>query len=150
MDNKSGTEKQISKLTEFRPWSACPGSPGDLRQAIYQCGFTRRRDAQFELPWSACPGSPGDLRLDALLLKDQIASFPMLSKSSTAFTRRWHSIYAAMEKGQQDTTWLRSYLAKQAPETGIQFFSLDCTAWARPEAHTLPDRQYVYPQAKHD
>jgi len=68
----------------------------------------------------------------------------MLSKSSTAFTRRWHSIYAALEKGQQDTTWMRSYLAKQAPEAGIQFFSLDCTAWARSEAHTLPDRQYVY------
>ncbi len=117
MDNKSDTEKQISKLTEFR-------------QAIYQCCFTRRRDAQFEL-------------LDALLLKDHITSFPMLS-CSTAFTRRWHSAYAALEKGQQDTTWMRNYLAKQAPETGIQFFSLDCTAWARPEAYTLPDRKYVY------
>jgi len=77
------------------------------------------------------------------LLKDQIASFPMLS-CSTAFTRRCHSAYAALEKGQQDTTWLRSYLAKKVPETGMQFFSLDCTAWARQEAHTLPDRQYEY------
>jgi hypothetical protein len=114
---KDNTDHQISKLVEFR-------------QAVYQNGFTRRKDAQFEL-------------LDALVLKDQITSFPMLS-CSTAFTRRWHSAYAALEKGQQDTTWLRSYLAKQVPETGIQFFSLDCTAWARPEAHTLPDRQYVY------
>jgi len=63
---------------------------------------------------------------------------------STAFTRRWHSAYAALEKGRQDTTWLKSYLAKQVPETGIQFFSLDSTAWARPEAHTLPERKYVY------
>jgi len=114
---KDNTDQQINKLIEFR-------------QAVYQNGFTRRKDAQFEL-------------LDALVLKDQITSFPMLS-CSTAFTRRWQSAYAALEKGQQDKTWLRSYLAKQVPETGIQFFSLDCTAWARPEAHTLPDRQYVY------
>ena len=114
---KDNTDQQISKLIEFR-------------QAIYKNGFTRRKDAQFEL-------------LDALVLKEQITSFPMLS-CSTAFTRRWHSAYAALEKGQQDTTWLRSYLAKQVPEQGIQFFSLDSTAWARPEAHSLPDRQYVY------
>jgi len=63
---------------------------------------------------------------------------------SAAFTRRWQSAYAALEKGQQDTAWLRSYLAKQVPERGIQFFSLDITGWARPQAHTLPDRQYVY------
>lgn len=121
MRKKYNTDLQISKLVEFR-------------QAIYQNGFTRRKDAQFEL-------------LDALVLKDQITSFPMLSCSSV-FTRRWQSAYAALEKGQQDTTWLRSYLAKQLPDTGIQFFSLDCTAWARPEAHTLPDRQYVYQPSK--
>jgi hypothetical protein len=40
--------------------------------------------------------------------------------------------------------WLKSYLAKQAHETGIQFFPLDCAAWVGPEAHTLPDRQYAY------
>ncbi len=117
MVKENHTEQQISKFVEFR-------------QAIYENGFTRRWDAQFEL-------------LDALLIKDQIASFPMLSCSSV-FTRRWHSAYASLEKGQQDTTWMRSYLAKQVPETGIQFFSLDCTAWARPEAWTLPDRKYVY------
>jgi len=67
---------------------------------------------------------------------------------STAFTRRWHSAYATLEKGRQDTAWLRSYLAKQAPEAEIQFFSLDSTAWARPEAHTLPERKYVYQPSK--
>lgn len=117
MDKKNHTENQINRLTEFR-------------QAIYKHGFLRRRDAQCEL-------------LDALLLKDQIASFPMLS-CSTAFRRRWQSAYAAVERGQQDQEWLRSYLAKQVPERGIQFFSLDVTTWARPQAHTLPDRQYVY------
>lgn len=111
------TDSKISKLGEFR-------------QAIYEHGFLRRRDAQYEL-------------LDALLLRDQIASFPMLS-CSTAFRRRWQSVYAAVERGQQDQGWLKSYLAKQAPEKGIQFFSLDVTAWARPQAYTLPDRQYVY------
>ena len=117
MKEQSNTEKQISRLTEFR-------------QAIYEHGFLRRRDAQYEL-------------MDALLLKDQIASFPMLS-CSAAFRRRWQSAYAALERGQQDQEWIRSYLAKQVPETGIRFFSLDITAWARPQAHTLPDRQYVY------
>jgi len=63
---------------------------------------------------------------------------------SAAFTRRWQSAYAALEKGQQDAAWLSSYLAKQVPERGIQFFSLDITGWARSQAHTLPDRQYVY------
>ena len=111
------TDIKISKLGEFR-------------QAIYEHGFSRRRDAQSEL-------------LDAVLLKDQITSFPILS-CSPAFTRRWQSAYAALEKGQQDQGWLRSYLAKQVPESGIRFFSLDVTAWARPQAHTLPDRQYVY------
>ena len=65
MTKEINTEKQISRLTEFR-------------QAIYEHGFLRRRDAQYEL-------------LDALLLKDQIASFPMLS-CSAAFRRRWHTI----------------------------------------------------------
>lgn len=96
------TEQQISKFVEFR-------------QTIYQDGFQRRREAQLEL-------------LDALVLKGFITSFPMLS-CSTAFTRRWHSVYAAVEKGEQDNAFLRRYLAKQASETGIQFFSLDCTAW---------------------
>jgi hypothetical protein len=65
------TDHQISKFVEFR-------------QAIYQNGLIRRKDAQAEL-------------LDALLLKDQIASFPMLS-CSAAFTRRWHSAYAALQR----------------------------------------------------
>jgi len=121
MIEEKHTEQQISKFVDFR-------------QAIYKKGFTRRRDAQFEL-------------LDALLLKDQIASFPMLS-CSPAFTRRWHSAYAALEKGEQDKEWLRSYLTQQVPETEITFFSLDCTAWPRPEAPTLPDRQFVYQPSK--
>ena len=118
---RDNTELQISKLAEFR-------------QAVYQNLFTRRKDAQFEL-------------LDALLLKDQITSFPMLS-CSAAFTRKWHSAYASLEKGEQDQDWLRKYLAKQVPEAKIQFFSLDCTVWPRPEAPTLPDRQFVYQPSK--
>jgi hypothetical protein len=92
---KDNTDQLINKLIE-------------IRQAVYQNGFTRRKDAQFEL-------------LDALVLKDQITSFPMLN-CSTAFSRRWQSAYAAVESGQQDQAWLRSYLTKQVPEEGIQFF----------------------------
>jgi hypothetical protein len=118
---KDNTKQQISKLAKFR-------------QAIYENFFTRRKDAQFEL-------------LDALLLRDQITSFPMLS-CSAAFNRRWHSAYAALERGDQDQDWLRTFLARQVPETKIQFFSLDCTVWPRPEAPTLPDRQFVYQPSK--
>ena len=118
---KDNTKQQINKFAEFR-------------QAVYDNFFTRRKDAQFEL-------------VDALLLKSQITSFPMLS-CSTAFTRQWHSAYAALERGEQDRGWPRTYLARQVPEAEIQFFSLDCTVWARPEAPTLPDRQFVYQPSK--
>ena len=49
MTNESNPGTQISKLVKFRLWSACPGSPGDLRLAIYQNGFTRPKGAQSEL-----------------------------------------------------------------------------------------------------
>jgi hypothetical protein len=85
---KYNTEQQIGKFSEFR-------------QAVYINFFTRRKDSQFEL-------------LDALLLKNQITSFPMLS-CSTAFTRQWHSAYATLERGEQDQGWLRTYLTRQVP-----------------------------------
>jgi hypothetical protein len=97
---KDNTEKQINKLVEFR-------------QDIYENCFTRRKDVQFEL-------------VDARLLKSQINSFHVLSYSS-AYTRRWQSAYAALEKGEQDKEWLSGYLSQHVPETEITFFSLDCT-----------------------
>lgn len=109
--------KQFTNLIEFR-------------QAIYDQGFTRARDAQFEL-------------LDALLLSPPIRSFPELSLSP-AFRRKWPSAYAAIEEGRQDQEWLEGRFIQQIPTKGAQAFALDSTAWPHPEAKTLADRQYVY------
>ena len=71
-----------------------------FRYAIYEHGFTNRRDAQFEL-------------LDAVLLSSAIHSFPELS-CLPIFRRRWPSVYAAIEDGRQDTAWLQQYLTRSA------------------------------------
>jgi hypothetical protein len=109
--------EQFTKLVEFR-------------QAIYEQGLTKARDAQFEL-------------LDALLLSPPIRSFPELALSP-AFRYRWPSAYAAIESGQQDQEWLEAYASQQVPTTGPQVFPLDGTAWPHPQAKTLADRQYVH------
>jgi hypothetical protein len=54
-----------------------------FRQAIYDQGLTRQRDAQFEL-------------IDALLQNPKIKSFPELTLSPV-FRRRWSSAYKAIE-----------------------------------------------------
>lgn len=101
-----------------------------FRQAVYEQGLTRARDAQFEL-------------LDALLLSPPIRSFPELSLSPV-FRRKWPSIYAAIEEGQQNQEWLEGYFSQQIPSASPQLFSLDSTAWPHPAAKTLADRQYVH------
>ncbi len=102
----------------------------EFRQAIYDQGFTRAKDAQFEL-------------LDALLLGQPIRSFPELSLLPV-FRRKWPSIYAAIKDGRQDWTWLEGYFIRQIPTEGPLLFSLDGTAWPHPAARTLADLQYVY------
>jgi hypothetical protein len=117
MQNQTPTDKHLNRLIEFR-------------QAVYRSGFTQRRDAQFEL-------------LDALLLAGPVNSFPELSLCPI-FQRQWPSAYAAMEDGRQDQQWLKEYLCRQVTPQGVAVFALDTTAWPRPQAATLPDRQYVY------
>ena len=117
MHKTSSTNKHINNLIEFR-------------QALHQHGFTRLRDTQLEL-------------VDSLLLSGPIRSFPELSLCA-AFRRQWPSAYAAVEDGGQDTDWLRRYLLSLVPAEGNQVFALDTTAWPRPSAPTLPDRQYVH------
>jgi len=102
----------------------------EFRQAIYESGFDARRDALFDL-------------LDAMVAEGRVASFPMLSLSSH-FRRRWPSLYGAVEDGKLNSAWLSTYLALQVPQEGIQVFPLDGSAWARPRARTLDDRQFVY------
>lgn len=117
MNTHNSTQEQLNKLIEFR-------------QTVYDQFLTARRDAQFET-------------LDALLLKGRVPSFPWLS-TAACFQRGWPSLYDALEAGQQDEAGLRSFLVSQVTQTGIQYWSLDGAAWARLQARTLPERQYVY------
>jgi hypothetical protein len=117
MDTQNSTQEQLNKLIEFR-------------QTIYDQILTARRDAQFE-------------SLDALLLKGRVASFPWLSTAG-CFQRKWPSLYDGIEQGQQDVAGLQPFLVGQVAKTGIQFWSLDGSAWPRLQARTLPERAYVY------
>jgi hypothetical protein len=109
--------QQFTKLTEFR-------------QAAYEHGLLRARDAQFEL-------------VDALLLSPVVRSFPELSLCP-AFRRQWMSAYEALRKGQQDQDWLERYFMRLVSAMGLTVFSLDGTAWPHSQAKLLEDLQYVH------
>jgi len=111
------TQAHINKIIEFR-------------QAIYDHGLKSRKDALFET-------------LDASCLNGHFITFPLLSQVEV-HRRKWPSLYKAVEQGTLNTDWLSSFLAQQVPRKGLQYFSLDGTAWPRPRARTLDDRQYVY------
>ncbi|MBL7161795.1 MAG: transposase [Anaerolineales bacterium] len=117
MNKKKTTQEYINKIIEFR-------------QEIHANGFGKQRDALSEV-------------LDAICLTGALSSFPLLSLSK-GFQRQWHSLYKAMERGTLDDEWLSHHLAQQVPQEGIQYYSLDGTAWPRPRARTMDDRQYVY------
>ena len=111
------TKEQCNDLTEFR-------------QAVYDHGLTKAKDAQFEL-------------VDALLLSGHIRSFPELSLSPV-FQRKWPSAYAAIEDGEQNQRWLEACFIEQVPKQGVQVFALDGTDWPHPAARSLADRQYLH------
>ena len=117
MRKKLTTQEHINKVIEFR-------------QAIHTNGFGKQRDALSEA-------------LDALCLTGTLSSFPLLSLSKV-FRRQWHSLYKAVERGTVRAEWLSHHLTRQVPQSGIQYYSLDSSAWARPRARTMDDRQYVY------
>lgn len=122
MNHQKSTKQDINKLIEFR-------------QAIYENGMRARRDALFDL-------------LDALISEGPVSSFAMLSQSSR-FQREWPSLYAAVEDGELDCQWLRTYLARQIPQQSICVFPIDGSPWPRPRSRVLDDRQFVY-QASSD
>jgi hypothetical protein len=117
VNKKKTTQQHINKIIEFR-------------QAIHTNGFGKERDALMET-------------LDAICLTGAPASFPMLSLSNI-FQRKWHSLYKGVERGTLDTKWLGQHLTQQVPQEGVQYYSLDGSAWPRPRARTMDDRQYVY------
>ena len=117
MKTQKTTQEHINKIIEFR-------------QAIYACGLKKRKDAFFEA-------------LDASCLNGHLVTFPQLSQVKV-HRRKWHSLYKALERGALDVDWLSCFLAQEVPRQGLQYFALDGTAWPRPRARTLDDRQYVY------
>lgn len=121
MTTSVSTIDQLNKLIEFR-------------QAVYARGLTQRRDAQFEL-------------VDALLISGPIQAFPDVSRTPV-FRRTWHSAYAALEDGRQDEPWLRRHLVGQLPHAEEVVLALDSSLWARPDAPTVADCQYVYHPSK--
>jgi hypothetical protein len=102
----------------------------EFRQAIHTHGFGKQRDALSEV-------------VDAICLTETISSFPMLSLCQS-FQRQWHSLYKAVERGTIEDGWLSRHLAQQVPLEGIQYYALDGSAWPRPRARTMDDRQYIY------
>ena len=115
MNTPSTTTKQFNKIIEFR-------------QSFYSHFLTRERDAQFEL-------------VDALLLSESVQTFPALSQSPV-FQRGWSSAYTALERGKQDTEWLRRYLSSQVPSEQVCIFALDPSVWPRPKTRTLEGLRY--------
>ena len=117
MNKQETTQEHINKIIEFR-------------QLIHAHGFGKQSDALSEV-------------LDAICLTGTLSSFPILSQSKR-FQRQWHSLYKALERGTLDDEWLSRHLAQQVPEQGVQYYSLDGSAWPRPRARTMDDRQYIY------
>ena len=117
LSNPSGTLDKRSRLTAFR-------------QDLYDCVLTKRRDAQQEL-------------LDALMLSPPVHSFPELSLTP-AMERQWHSLYKALEQGEQDETTLTEMLSRALPPTLLRLHALDESAWPRPDARTLKDRAFIH------
>ena len=87
---------QLNKIIEFR-------------QQIYDHALTKARDAQFEL-------------IDALLSNRTIQSFPELSLSPSC-QRQWHSVYAALEQGEQDQAWLTDFFIQHLPNAAVSVFA---------------------------
>ena len=103
----------------------------EVRHQTADC-FERSRDALFEL-------------VDALCSEPQARSLPELSLSS-AFRRKWPSVYEALEDGginerRWSEIWTRALLRERQ---GPVWVSVDGTSIPRPEAKTSPDRGMIY------
>jgi hypothetical protein len=109
--------QQLNRLIEFR-------------QDVYQHAFPKARDAQFEL-------------VDSLLVSPPVRSFAELSCASV-FRRRWPSVYAAIEEGEINTTWVEERLYQEIDPTPVIICPVDGSSWPHPQAKTLEDRQYVH------
>lgn len=109
------TIQQINNLIEFR-------------QAIFDLGLTKNKDALFEL-------------IDALIERPHLSCFAELSLSPI-FQRRWSSAYKAVKRGGVNQQKLEEIYASQIPPTGIQKIAVDSTFWIHKESRTLEGLVY--------
>ncbi|HET8912897.1 MAG TPA: NF041680 family putative transposase [Ktedonobacteraceae bacterium] len=104
-----------------------------IRQQIAGC-FERSRDALFNVS-------------DALLSESQARSLPELSLSPF-FTRKWSSVYEALQDGRIDVDRLRAVfvetLTSQTFTSDPICLGLDSSSLQRLEADTSPDRGMIY------
>jgi len=111
----------------------------EFRQAVYEHGLGKTRDAQFEL-------------IDGLLTGQRVNSFVELSLSPV-HQRQWSSVYAALRRGRPDKAYLHEMFLAQVPDEAELVFSLDGSIWPHPRARTLealvleplPNKQAVVP-----
>ena len=106
----------------------------DFRDDFYACLY-RRADALFELA-------------DALLTAGPLPS-PVHLSGEPAHRRGWGSLYAALTYGRLDETGLRALLPCHPLPGGQPVYAVDCSAWARCDAETSPDRGYYYHPSRH-
>jgi len=103
----------------------------EFRHAIYSC-FQRAGDALFNM-------------VDALSSETVAHSFPELSQSPF-FTRKWPSLYEALEDGQISAKHLREVMVEFAPlpaAGSYVFVGVDTSNLYRKEAETVADRTMV-------
>lgn len=101
---------QLNKLIEFR-------------QAVYEQGLVKARDAQCEV-------------LDTLLTGPRVKSYAELSLSPV-HRRGWSSLYAAVQQGQLNYRYLHELFLAQVPDAEVLVFSLDGSLWPHQRARTL-------------
>jgi hypothetical protein len=100
-----------------------------FRQQAYQL-FHHRRDAFFEL-------------MDAVIQTPVARSFAELSLAP-AFTRKWHSLYKALDQTDYDKQQLDELCLAQIPTNQVAHFALDVTSLRRMHSPTLKDRLYCH------
>ncbi len=97
-----------------------------FRQTVYESGFSKTRDALFELS-------------DAVLLTPCAHSFAEFSLQPS-FRRGWPMLYETLQDGVIDRDSLLDLYLAQIPRTQRPLLAGDHTAWSRLHARTLRER----------
>lgn len=100
-----------------------------FRQQAYEL-FFKRRDSFFEV-------------MDAIVQTPNASSFAQLSLSS-ACTRKWHSLYKAIEEVSYDKEELDALCLEQIPNMEVIHFAIDVMSVRRMHSETLKERLYCH------